>query len=257
MVFLPFEIPVISNGMRKLVPSRLRRRIRSSLERRYRRTFSKCGEDAILRYLFKLKEIGFYVDVGAYHPINVSNTYVFYRDGWRGINIDARPGSMNEFNKERPRDINVEAAISERPENLIYYAFGENKDSNRQELNTFNRSFAEHQLGALSIETNEVELTTQTLAEVFDLYLDSVDIDFISIDVEGMEIDVLRSNNWEIYRPKVVLVESFDRMSEKDFDYETSLYLSMLGYRILAKTLNGVFFLENTVSLSRSNQILI
>lgn len=57
---------------------------------------------------FRKKKIGFYVDVGAHHPMRFSNTYFFYRMGWSGINIDAMPGSMKEFKKYRRRDINLE-----------------------------------------------------------------------------------------------------------------------------------------------------
>ena len=55
---------------------------------------------------------GFYVDVGAHHPIRFSNTFRLYRKGWRGLNIDANPGSMKRFHHTRPRDINIEAAVS-------------------------------------------------------------------------------------------------------------------------------------------------
>ena len=81
------------------------------------RSFAQEGEDRVLfSLLFKLhggKHIdnGFYVDVGAHHPYYLSNTYIFYRQGWRGLNIDAMPGSMALFEKNRPRDINLESGV--------------------------------------------------------------------------------------------------------------------------------------------------
>ena len=75
-------------------------------------TFSQNGEDSVLLRIFDNKNDGFYVDIGAFHPICYSNTYALYKKGWRGINIDATPGSMFLFNKIRPRDINIETGIS-------------------------------------------------------------------------------------------------------------------------------------------------
>jgi hypothetical protein len=73
-----------------------------------RSSWSQEGEDLILARIFGDKPDGFYVDVGAHHPKRFSNTYYFYRRGWRGINIDAMPGSMLAFNRLRPSDINIE-----------------------------------------------------------------------------------------------------------------------------------------------------
>jgi hypothetical protein len=68
---------------------------------------------------------GFYVDVGAHHPLRFSNTYLFYKKGWRGINIDATPGSMKLFNKIRPEDTNIESPVSNTHRKMSYYIFDE------------------------------------------------------------------------------------------------------------------------------------
>ncbi|MCW5198180.1 hypothetical protein VU06_00335 [Desulfobulbus sp. F3] len=80
---------------------------------------------------------GFYIDIGAHHPKRFSNTFYFYRQGWHGINIDAMPRSMELFNKIRPRDINIEAAISDEKVELTYYMFDE------PALNTLSKESAE------------------------------------------------------------------------------------------------------------------
>jgi len=71
-------------------------------------SFAQEGEDRVLYRMFqgRFGRPGFYVDVGAHHPTRFSNTYLFYRMGWRGINLDAMPGSMAAFARARPRDIN-------------------------------------------------------------------------------------------------------------------------------------------------------
>ena len=74
--------------------------------------YSQNGEDLILNRFLENKEKGFFIDVGAHHPIRFSNTYLFYKKGWSGINIDAMPGSMTKFNKIRPKDINIAHRLS-------------------------------------------------------------------------------------------------------------------------------------------------
>jgi len=77
-----------------------------------RRCYSQDGEDILLELFLPRERSGFYVDVGAYHPIKPSKTFRRYCKGWRGLNIDATPDSMEVFQRIRPRDINVEAAVS-------------------------------------------------------------------------------------------------------------------------------------------------
>src|SRR5690554_5496726 len=82
----------------------------------YKINYSQEGEDQVLKRIFENQNSGFYVDIGAYHPFKYSNTMHFYRQGWRGINIDASKNSMVEFNKHRPKDINIELAVSDQIE---------------------------------------------------------------------------------------------------------------------------------------------
>ena len=75
------------------------------------KSYSQEGEDLLLRRIFEHQKNGFYVDVGAHHPFRFSNTYLLYKCGWRGINIDAMPGSMRLFRRFRARDINIECGV--------------------------------------------------------------------------------------------------------------------------------------------------
>ncbi len=167
-------------------------------------SFSQEGEDMVLSRFLEKKEKGFYVDIGAHHPIRFSNTYKFYLEGWRGINIDAMPGSMIPFQQIRPFDINLEAEISETPQNLTYYIF------NEPALNTLSKDEADKKNGLNNyriIDTKKI--TTKTLKDVLDSYLPSgMPIDFMSVDVEGLDLEVLRSNDWNRYKPSILLVES-------------------------------------------------
>ena len=122
-----------------------------------RKYYSQEGEDCILRVLFQGKETGYYVDVGAHHPYRYSNTAVFYKRGWSGLNIDATPGSMDLFNEHRPRDVNIEAAVSDENQRLTYHIFDE------PALNTFDSEYVKQILqieGSPYLLKEKVEMET-------------------------------------------------------------------------------------------------
>src|SRR5687768_10814903 len=127
------------NGLRKYLPRAVRDKLRESFGRyaHAHTSYAQEGEDLILLRLFDGDLPGVYVDVGAHHPFRFSNTCLLFERGWRGINIDARPGSMAAFRRARPRDINLEIGISERPAELEFFLFEE------PALNTFDRALAE------------------------------------------------------------------------------------------------------------------
>jgi FkbM family methyltransferase len=199
--------------------------------------YSQEGEDVILDRLFEEKLKGFYIDIGAHHPRRFSNSYYFYRKGWRGINIDAMPGSMTLFNKIRPEDINIEMAVADGNHKRTYYILDD------PALNGF---FDERNPLSPSLHSRIVKtivIPTATLGDLLDkAMLTSREIDFMSIDVEGMEMEILNSNNWIKYKPKVILVE----MRESTImDVSTSVlgkFLKEKGYDFFCKTLNTAFF---------------
>ena len=156
----------------------------------------------ILDRFLEYRDSGFYVDVGAHHPKRFSNTYRLYRRGWMGINIDANPGSMQMFKRVRPRDINVEAGVSSTRQELTYYVF------NEPALNTFKKDLALERAGGIYSIIKEVKIVTAPLGELLDQYLPAkTEIDLLTIDVEGLDYEVLRSNDWSRYSPEFILVE--------------------------------------------------
>jgi len=207
----------------------------------YLKSYSQEGEDMILRRMFEGQKTGFYVDVGAHHPKRFSNTYFFYKQGWRGINIDAMPGSMKLFNKVRPKDINLEKAISDKKQILTYYIF------NEPALNGFSKELSEERDGKSNYFiklTKDIE--TVTLDEILDNYLPkNQEIDFLSIDVEGHDFIVLKSINLEKYRPKVILIEILGSSLSEINNNEISQYLKSYGYLVYAKAMNTVFFIDD------------
>jgi FkbM family methyltransferase len=203
-----------------------------------RESYSQEGEDLILDAYFYNKKPGFYVDVGAHHPKRFSNTYRLYLQGWRGLNIDANPGSMRMFRRLRPRDINIEAAVSSACEELTYYIF---KDP---ALNTFDKQLALKWAAEKSFITQEVTIVPVPLRKLLDQYVPrNVKIDLLTVDVEGLDYDVLKSNDWNRYSPEYILVECLDALT---FDSESSdpirQFLAEQHYLMTAKTKNTVLF---------------
>jgi FkbM family methyltransferase len=203
-------------------------------------SFSQEGEDMILSRLFEGgKKQGFYVDVGAHHPQRFSNTYRFYLEGWNGINIDALPGCMQRFNEVRPLDINIEGAISDKEEELTYYQF------NEPALNTFSEKLARDRNGLHNYRLiGKKKIVTMRLKDILDTYLPKGQmIDFMNVDVEGLDLNVLKSNNWKKYKPKVVLVEDLQRFSlDKIKTSPVVEYLDMQGYELTSNAVNTLFF---------------
>lgn len=238
----------ISESFRENIPLFIKRFYRhlrdwSQWEDYAQRTWSQEGEDMILSRIFGLKESGFYIDVGAHHPLRFSNTYFFYRRGWSGINIDAMPGSMDEFRKRRSRDINLEIGVGAKEGILDYYVF------NDTALNGFSKELS--LLRDSGINTYRIIKTIPVkvfpLAKIIEKHVrPAQEIDFLSVDVEGLDLDVLKSNDWSIYRPSYVLVEILSSSVHTLGRTEVAKYMKSQGYEIYSKCANTVFFSKST-----------
>lgn len=200
-------------------------------------SYSQEGEDMILRRIFETVEKGFYIDVGAHHPKRFSNTYFFYKKGWSGINIDATPGSMNLFKRIRPRDINIEAAIAKDKKELTFFIFNEPAlNSFDAKLSHFRNTSRYHVIGHEQILTITLEeVLKQSLAE-------QQKINFLTIDVEGYDLEVLESNNWQMFRPEYILVECLGINLNQLEDNQVYNFLCTKKYNIFAKTFNTMIF---------------
>jgi len=208
-------------------------------DKHHTNSYAQEGEDMIIRRLFEDQETGFYVDVGAHHPKRFSNTYYFYKKGWRGINIDATPGSMKAFKWIRKRDINLEVPISVNKGKFFFSIL------NEPALNSFSSSLTQERVDGNSNYhvISHVELETDTLANILDNYLPSeCRIDFLNVDVEGFDYEVLLSNNWVKYRPKIVLVEILSTNLTELTNHAITRFMKNNAYELFAKSANTVFF---------------
>lgn len=228
--------------IKAVLPKPVRRYIFKVRERWFdvyaKKSYSQEGEDMLLERFLEHRGSGFYVDVGAHHPMRFSNTYRLYRRGWIGLNIDANPGSMAVFKRLRPRDINIEAAVSPASHELIYYRF------NEPALNTFRKDLALQWVSKRYSIIEEVNILTVPLWQLLDQHVPAgTKIDLLTVDVEGLDYDVLRSNDWGRYSPEFILVECLGAQTLEQASSDPVAQL-LLGqhYSIVAKTMNTVLF---------------
>ena len=204
------------------------------------RTYSQEGEELIIRRFFHGRSDGFYVDVGAHEPRRYSNTHFLYREGWRGIDIDPNPGCIARFAKERPRDTHVNVGIGAGCRELRYFMF------TAWELNTFDTAVAArreregHQI--LKIRSVPVRSLAEVLA---DNVPSGTVIDVMSVDVEGLDLEVLRSNDWTRFAPRLVLAEVYEKDLRVVMDSELARFLLDYRYVPVAKTFNTLFFCDS------------
>lgn len=215
----------------------------------YKRSFSQEGEDMILSNLFVKDYPGFYVDIGAHHPYRLSNTYFFYQLGWKGINIEPNPYLIKLFSNTRGRDINLNMAIGKKRSIKDYYMFSE------PALNGFLKKIVNVRDGADIKSCGSRKIKVVPLSEVLDKYCreKNIDIDILSIDTEGMEYEVLSSNNWHRYRPKSIVVEILGTNIEELTSNRICLFLKKLDYIFYAKSGNSCIFLEKSFIYSLFN----
>jgi FkbM family methyltransferase len=208
-----------------------------------RSIFSWEGEDVLIYKIsrdFLRIDKGFYVDVGAHHPFALSNTHLLYRNGWRGINIDAMPGSMRPFNRHRRGDINIEMGVSLRPGVLRFSMFDD------PALNGFlsddmvqahlNRGI--HLIEQKNVECQPLKMILQRVAPI-------PPIDLLTIDAEGLDIEVIKSNDFRIHRPKLILTEILGASDMTSVvNSEVSETLVTLGYRLFSRLHFSVLFID-------------
>jgi FkbM family methyltransferase len=202
-------------------------------------SYSQEAEDLVLFEIaqFKNSYKGLYVDVGAHHPFRFSNTAIYYQRGWRGINIDATPQSMNEFRKFRPEDINLECAVSLDSQERFFYVY------NEPALNGIDNDRTSQFEGSKYILTEKIRVKTRTLKSILGMNYEQLPKpNFLSVDVEGHELEVLKSNDWDRYCFEWILCElKIEKISDLGHN-PVYQYLADLGFHLKAFTgRTGIF----------------
>ena len=181
-----------------------------------RKSYSQDGEDKILEEIFKNKNVGVYVDVGCYHPIELSNTALLYNKGWNGINIDISEYSIELFNFLKPDDVNLNLAVSNT--NGYVDVFFQKELS---KISTINKQKS-NRIFQGKVKTKKI--ICKTLTEIInETVYKGKKIDFLNIDAEGHDLEVLQSLNFNEYLPDVICVEIFPNQGNFDnFDLITT-----------------------------------
>ena len=168
-------------------------------------SYAQNGEDVLLARLFPKGLQGFYIDVGAHQPVVGSVTKHFYDQGWHGINVEPAAEPFAALREARPRDVNLCVGLSDKPGTLTFF------ESGGTGCSTFSPDAADHQrVSGIPFAEREVEMLT--LAQVCEDHVEG-EIDFLSVDVEGHEGQVLLGADWKRWRPRVVLVEATEPLT--------------------------------------------
>ena len=187
--------------------SLLKKKLKSKKE-----SYSFGTVDLLINYFFKNKYNGFYVDVGCQNPISNNNTYLLHKNkNWKGINIDLDPENIKLFNISRPNDININEALSSSVKEMDLYFYHK-----KSAINTISKEIADRQNAKVK-EIKKISTTT------LDLILEKNNvqkINYLSIDVEGHEFEVLSGFSIQKYNPDIVSIEYLNINSSKfEFHY--------------------------------------
>ena len=202
---------------------------------------SQNGEDIIIRSMFPVNYKGFYIDVGAHHPYRISNTYLLFKKGWTGINIDPNPDTIRLFKKARPKDTNLNIGIGKEEAELLYHRF---KDP---AVNTFSQKDADFwKQKTWNDYLGTTKVKVEPLGKVLEENLkENQKIDILSVDVEGLDLEVLQSSNWNKFRPSVVIVEAHDFVLEKMHEHPMYILLKEKGYELKYVVKFSLIFTDN------------
>jgi FkbM family methyltransferase len=221
--------------------------IKAELEKMTFISYAQNFEDVLLNRIFKHKTKGFYIDVGALHPTVDSVTKAFYDRGWSGINIEPIKEYYNLFAKERPRDINLNIALSNLEGNLEFFqVVGQPGNS------TLNKEIADQIAQEKGLDVSQYTVSVKTLTEVCTKYVNQ-QIDFLKIDVEGLEEQVILGSNWEVFRPTVLVIETTLPNTNIRCKNNIPILLKNQGYRhVLFDGINDYYLAEESSDLAKN-----
>ena len=215
-------------------PSYILRKFRSK-----KFSYSQTGMDLLLSHIFKNQKRGFFIDVGCNHPVYNNNTYLLYKKGWRGMNIDLDEKSIDLFNLFRKHDYNQNIAVSSKFDDAELYYYHD-----KSPINTINKINADFQ----KVRHKEIKnIKTHTLDSIIAASpFNGKKIDFLTIDVEGQELEVLKGFDLKKYSPKIVVVEYLD-LSLKKLEIINFNIQNVLSSPLYAYMTNNNYLLVNWI----------
>ncbi len=214
-------------------------------------SYSQCGEDIIVDYVLTTFGIlaPVYIDIGAHHPVENNNTYHFYLKGSMGILIEPNPDLYAGIKAVRPRDISLNVGIGSNEITMEYFQMSSNT------LNTFSKE------NAVKYLSQGEQIVSTQLIPVFKInsildkfFINGSKPNFISIDTEGLELDILRLFDFEKYRPEVFCIETINyskKFEEQSKNIEVIEYMNDKGYFLYSDTFINSIFVDHGKLMNR------
>ena len=203
-----------------------------------KKTFSQFEEDLFIKNYFKDRKNGFFVDIGCHHPFKGNNTYLLYKSGWSGINIDLNKLSIDLFNVARPKDINICTAISDKEGEIEYYLPNNNPLSSEITIDKKFSNILKSHHGNQYKSYKTISVTWKSIEKKYVNYLEK--IDFFKIDIEGSDLKVLKSINLKNLKIELLMVEAshLDAQNREEIIY----HLKSNDYKIVFDNKLNVIF---------------
>jgi hypothetical protein len=196
-----------------------------------RKQYSQWGEDLFISDFFKNKNEGIYLDIGCFHPYMYSNTCLLYKKGWNGINIDINQTSIDLFNIARPKDTSICTTIDQNKKKFKVFL-----DDPFSPVNTLNKDFYEDFKKSFFKNKKLLSIQSKTIQEIIHISNISQNVDFINIDAEGSDFEILKQININKLNAKLISIETHnvDGSKSKNFDSITN-FLKKNNYLILQR----------------------
>jgi FkbM family methyltransferase len=208
-------------------------------------SFSQAGEDLIVRFFFQVRGIGkiTYLDIGAYDPIELSNTYYFYRRGYRGVLVEPNVSLCEKLRAVRPEDTTLVAGIADTTaKEADYYIMTQSG------LNTFSKDEADHQTEVTKGQISVKEVIKMPLLNINDVMIKHFRDapTFLSVDTEGLDLAILKGINYDRFRPNVICAETLVSSTTK-MRPEIPEFMASRGYVARGGSFVNTIFVDSKI----------
>jgi FkbM family methyltransferase len=218
-------------------------------------SYSQSGEDIIVAYIFDAMQIKtrHYLDIGTNDPVHLNNTYLFYSQGFSGVCVEPDPDLCKIISKERPRDKVIQVGIGDKKEKLPFYMMEPHT------LNTFSKkeaaAYQEHYPWTSVRKVTKINLIP--VNDVLKKYFKK-GLDFLSIDTEGLDQEIIENIDFKKHRPVVICVETAVYKDKKTLKKNTGIinFLRKQNYFVYADTFVNAILVDYEAWLSSNGSIL-
>ncbi|MDH4226871.1 MAG: FkbM family methyltransferase [Deltaproteobacteria bacterium] len=213
--------------------------IRNIFKRDYKRSYAQAGEDVLADFILRALKIRkpTYLDVGAHDPVKFSNTYYFYKNGCKGVNVEPDPELFAKFGFKRRRDVNLNVGVAAKAGVIDFYVI-----PGGTTLSTCSRETMERYKSIGSGEPKVLKINVVPINGIIEKYFDKCP-NLVTIDVEGLEVEILESFDFKKYRPEVFCIETVYYNENRKND-EIFKVMERNGYIVCGDTFVNTVFVD-------------